>query len=188
MGNHAAVKIKSRWIKSSGVQVNFENSRIRVGNRNLATTWPVIAKRLEVQGDLGAVNLTESEVSLDAKFDSVELRNWLQGHRKTSTFPKRWLLMWASLVLVGVLACMPLGERKVILKSSNHANTIDTCSTSELENWLLGKQTLDTPTLGKSTSIGGIVVGTMECKGSRYSYTLGLKEPKRVLNLKKLNS
>lgn len=136
---------------------------------------------------LETLTLTDQRVTLGTNLPIESLMALLKGHSKSRNRPLGWLLL-PAIGVIAALMLIPLGKAQVEPKQVNQVSVIDPCSDAELEQWLLGKSDSREPKLGKSTIIGGVVVGTVECDNSRYSYALGFKEPKRVLTFKKLDS
>ena len=187
MGNHSASTSKGTWTHCAGYLINAGDQFTVLRTRQLTQSWPVIAKKLDDQGRLENLRFSEGQVTLATRLSSHTLENLLKGHAKPKA-TKKALAIALMVAALGVFASIPLGQSQVTLKPKPIVKASDPCRISMLQDWLLGTKSIEEPRLGKTSVLGGVTVGTIECNGSRYSYTLGSKEPKRVLNLKKLNS
>jgi hypothetical protein len=188
MGNHAALKIKTNWMNFAGYQLQNGDRSMHIRTRGWSHAWPVLAHKLEKHQALkGLEPSVGGGVTLVAELTETTLMNLLSSHRAQSKKLKAWLI-GLILPMIALLAFIPLGGGEVQSKKITISQPIDPCGVPTLEAWLMGTGTVVEARLEKSTSLGGVVVGTLECKGSRYSYTLGSKEPKRVISLKKLDS
>lgn len=187
MGNHVATFSNRTWtrFRTFRLMPNESRTKLRVGAIGVA--WPVVAKRLEIQGHLGALEHDGNYVLMSSKLNESDLKANLQRHRKVKPARKIWIII-PSLMLIAIISCIPLGEEKHAIEAHPAIQIREDCDTSLIGSWLLGEGDFSYLKLGKSSSLGGVVVGTLECKGERYSYTLGSRDPKRVLNLRKLDS
>lgn len=150
----------------------------------LAGGWLKSVKRLEALGYEAAVSLTGRTAKVKTNATIKTIQEVLKGYRS-----KKMLLVWflAPISALGLLAFKPVYH---VTKKATHkaVQVIDFCSTQSLESWLISGSGDTTAELLESSSMGGVTAGLLECNGKRYSYTLELKEPKRVLKLERLDS
>ena len=187
MGTHTAEKNRKSWTHCGGYAIQTTSYGARLRNTFWSIPWPVLAQKLDSQSKLEKLELSDGSVTMESNLPEDILRNLLLGHRRD----RKWNSWWISAALVpviGIFACVPLSEPRAQAKPVIVAKAIDPCNLATIEDWLLGSRNSGEPQLGRSVSLGGVTVGTVECRNAKYSYTLELKEPKRVLNLKKLDS
>ena len=172
----------------SGLRLNTNQLNTRIRHGFLSKPWPQLANKLDSLGWLESISITNGEVLIDSVADPNLISQVIAGHRTKSKIHKPMVLSIAVVVLI-VLSLIPLGKSPKVVPKQVASAKLSPCSDSLIEQWLEGHLIKGSPIKALDTSIlGGVTAGIVECKGARYSYTLGSKEPKRVLNLRKLDS
>jgi hypothetical protein len=129
-----------------------------------------------------------NRVNLIVSEDLETVQRLLAGRASNSKLPK-FALAGIGIPILAVLCVVPLGNvAKVSHPVKVSKKVIDTCSPDAISSWIEGAGESGYIKALSTSVLGGVTVGTLECKGSRYSYTLGSEEPKRVLKLQKLDS
>jgi hypothetical protein len=187
MGIHVGRCTKNKSIQMHGLKLEELNAFIRVTFGTLAQAWPVLARRLDNQGFLDGIEISKRKVFLRTQADFSLIRALQSGHGKKSKLPT-FVLATASLMLIGFLSLIPLGSGSEGRVVKNKTTPINHCDYKNLSKWLEGVSENPEALAKEATILGGVTVGIIECKGSRYSYTLGSEKPKRVLKLQKLDS
>ena len=127
---------------------------------------------------------TRVELLTNASFD--EAVSVVAGRRRGSS-PKRFLLASLALGILSPLALVSLASGSQA-KSVKPRPKIEHCSLQSIALALQSAAAKTNVNVEKEYVIGGVKVGTLTCKGARYSYALELNESKRVLKLEKLDS
>ncbi len=188
MGSHIkgrnkqqAVRIgRTKWIES------HEGFSFRVPQTS--TAWPHLLKRFEIAGFKANVDVKKRATTISVSASESQLRAILGGHARQNRVSKVWVVIPLVLIL-GVLASIPLvPATSKTPPAKPEGPTTDQCAESNIIQWLQGKSTSSAIQPLEISLLGGITAGTVQCKGSRYRYTLGSKEPKRVLNLIRLDT
>lgn len=188
MGNRVAQRKKTQRINSRGLSLEFGLKGTTLWSGFRGRPWPVVARRLDLMGQLRAIKYSSGRVVMVTNSDPEDIVSSLGGHR---TPAKARISNWWLPILIpvlGALCLVPLGSHKApVINKRNGA--VNPCSVTSIENWLTGNS--NNPSKIKmldSSVLGGVTSGLLECDGVRYSYALGSKEPKRVLNFRKLDS
>ena len=186
MPNHCQLPNKSivKILRGVRIQSQADRSVLRFGS--FSKSWPLIAKRFVSLGFDATPKLNGARVELltNASFD--EAVDVVSGRGRPSR-PKRFLLASVALGILSPLALVSLvpGSQAQTVKTQPK---IDQCSAQNI-SLALQSDTVETNVdMEKKYVIGGVQVGTLTCKGARYSYALELNESKRVLKLEKLDS
>ncbi|MEN9609168.1 MAG: hypothetical protein RLZZ06_1099 [Actinomycetota bacterium] len=182
-----ATKADSIRKKLRGFKMVTSLTRTSIQGRSGGAAWPIAANRLDQVGYLHDLSWGKGAVAMQSEADPELIATVLTGHRaKPKT--RRYLLVTAIVPLLIVFSVIPLGKSPVVLHPKQAAQT-NLCSAEQLTKWLEGDITSDPKVkLRGATILGGVTAGVIQCGQSRYSYTLGSKEPKRVLNFVKLDS
>ena len=182
-----ATKAYSIRKKLRGFKMVTSLTRTSIQGRSGGAAWPIAAYRLDQVGYLHGLSLDKGAVAMESEADPELIATVLTGHRaKPRT--RRVLLVIAIVPILIVFGVIPLGRSSVVSHRKQVAQTVP-CSAEQLTKWLEGGNTSDPKVkLRGATILGGVTAGVIECGQSRYRYTLGSKEPKRVLNLVKLDS
>lgn len=182
MTNH---RLKLQHLRTSqiGVRLTTFDDHTEISFGGLAGGWLKSLKRLEALGYEASVSLTGRTAKIRTNASITTIQEVLKRYRS-----KRSLLVWLLLPMpvLGLLGFIPTHHvtKKAPIKI---VPVLDLCSKQSLESWLISGSG-DTPAkLLESSSMGGVTAGLIECNGERYSYTLELKEPKRVLKLERLD-
>lgn len=153
----------------------------------LGLGWPALAKKLDNQGVLAGIELKSGRVSLTTSADLPLLRALVQGHGRKSKFVPI-VSGLALFVVIGATSFLTLVGNVKQGKIVKPDTVVNPCDYSMLRKWLTGTAENNHVQLKQSSILGGISSGVIECEGTRYSYTLGSEEPKRVLKLQELDS
>ena len=188
MGNRVAQPKNTQRINFRGLtlEVGLEGTSLWSGLRGLP--WPVVARRLDLMGQLRALNYARGRVVMVSNCEADHVVSSFGRHRTRakSKTGKRWLLIIIPVLIV--LSMVPLGSRPKSITPTPKV-VVNQCSVTAIENWLAGKFPSSSKVkILESAVLGGVTSGLLECDQVRYSYALGSKEPKRVLNLRKLDS
>lgn len=187
MGLHIQSNALRKPLRLGGFRVVVLEEYIEVYGGPFCVPWPILARKLDGQGWLVRVLKANGKVSLQVSCSSDDLRALILGRRKRSRFPKP--ISIASVITVLTVAAMiPIGANRVDRRPSSLKNVASPCTSEGITSWLQESQSLAEARVLEASEIGGVTAGTLECKGSRYSYTLRSEEPKRVLKLLKLDS
>ena len=188
MGNHTKQLRKNNGQRFRGYrvvqQLDFAEVIPNWGN----STWPKVANRFQSLGVLLRIDVNSKRPSLQVSIDSDSVRAMLSGRRRSRKAPKVAVLGLALPALLLLSAIQlgtkhPVQEKLIVVKT-----VINPCSPEIIGRWLQGAGESSEITPMGASVLGGVTVGTLKCNGSRYSYTLGSEEPKRVLKLQKLDS
>ena len=188
MGNHAQAKFGNRAVRLSGYQAvqHFETLELTVSAGN--NSWPKFASRLQGLGLLIGIETRMKRVKLIVSEDLETVQRLLAGRASKAKLPK-FVMAGVGVPVVAVLGFMPLAhEANAPRPVTISQKVIEPCSAQAISSWIQGAGESDEIKVLSTSVLGGVTVGTIECKGSRYSYTLGSEEPKRVLKLQKLDS
>lgn len=188
MGNHAKNQTKPDRTRLKGYRVIQQLEGLELVPNPWNGSWLKFASRLQSLGALEYVDASSRTPKLYVSLDADVVKSMLSGRRIARRLPRvaAYGLILPVLLVLGV---MPLGPKPSVQNDVVIPKTkINPCSPEVISQWLQGAgESQEITPLGTSV-LGGVTVGTLECKGSRYSYTLGSEEPKRVLKLQKLNS
>lgn len=190
MGMHSQSIIANRGVRVAGFSAVQHADLLELFVDRGNNSWPKFAKRLQGLGYLLAVETRMTRVKLLLSVDLETVQRMLSG-RKGKTKMPRYVLFAFAVPITVLLAFLPLGNSAKIATPVQVVKTeIRPCSQVAITNWIEGEGEGESEVLKVLTTavLGGVTVGTLECKGSRYSYTLGSEEPKRVLKLQKLDS
>lgn len=188
MGNHAKNQTKPDRTRLKGYRVIQQLEGLELVPNPWNGSWLKFASRLQSLGALEHVDASSRTPKLFVSVDASVIKSMLSGRRIARRFPKV-AAFGLTLPVLLVLGVMPLGSKPSVQSDVVTSKIkINSCSPETIGKWLQGSgESQEIMPLGTSV-LGGVTVGTLECKGSRYSYTLGSEEPKRVLKLQKLNS
>ena len=187
MGIRAFESSTSKPITFGSFRLSTNQGDITIRLKAKAVPWPVTASRLDKAGLLKSIQVCGNEVQLNSAADEEQVKQLLAGHRKSRKPKLRYLFVPLVPILV-IASLLPLGHS--MKGAAEHLSGVkQECSDEVISKWLEGGiQNVKQLSLISTTVLGGVTSGTLQCKDSRYSYTLGSKEPKRVLNLKRLDS
>ena len=188
MGNHLQTDTRDRGVRISGylaVQLlDALELSVSVGNNS----WPKFANRLQGLGLLIGIETRMKRVKLIVSEDLETVQRLLAGRASKAKLPK-FVMAGIGIPVLAVLGFMPLAhEANAPRPVTISQKVIEPCSAHAISSWIQGAGESDEIKVLSTSVLGGVTVGTIECKGSRYSYTLGSEEPKRVLKLQKLDS
>lgn len=180
--------VESRSIRISGYRALQHLDALELVANRSNSSWPKFAKRLQVLGFLNGIETTGDRTSLFVSLDVETVQGILAGRARRKKIPI-WMGFGAAIPVFMVLAFVPLGSKAPVEHRSTVSKHVSNpCALAAISEWIQGAgEQVEIKALSTSL-MGGIEVGTLECKGSRYSYTLGSEEPKRVLKLQKLDS
>lgn len=186
MPNHCQLPNKSEVRRLRGVRIQSQADRSVLRFGSFSKGWPVIAKRFVSLGfdATPKLNGTRLELLTNASFD--EAVSVVSGRRRVSN-SRPFLLasvVLGTLLLLALASAVSGSQAKTVKPRPN----IDQCSPQSISLALQSVAAKTHVNVDKEYVIGGVKVGTLTCKGSRYSYALELNESKRVLKLEKLDS
>jgi hypothetical protein len=185
MALHQKPEPTSKVFRIKGSKVTRLDGVTTVEFGPFATNWPKFARKVEALGFPVQVSKSANRVVIECRAEMKLVQEILKGHRRGR---KNLLPIFAMVatVAIGMLANIRLGESEVNVKPKT-ASTPNICSPQSIEDWLVSGKQNDSISLMQSNSLGGVTVGVLSCSEHRYSYTLELKEPKRVLKLETLD-
>ncbi len=188
MGNHSRSKVEERSIRISGYRAIQHLESLELVANRFNSSWPKLANRLQSLGFLRGIQVLSNRTSLFVSLDVETVQGIIAGRARRKKVPK-WIGFGAAIPVLAALAFVPLGSSAPIQHHANaHKHDLDPCALDSISEWIQGAgESAEIKSLSASL-LGGITVGTLECNGSRYSYTLGSEEPKRVLKLQKLDA
>lgn len=187
MGTRAKIKFKTKAIRFRGVTFeDFDSScLIKVGLNS--KSWPQIAMKLDVAGLSPEISQGKTQTFIRVNALADVCRDIIAGHKMGRKTKPIWFLIGAIPIVV-IAGTILLGH-KVSPATTKITHEIDSsCSEEMIIGWLEGRTNSGEVKLLETSVLGGITAGSIQCKDSRYKYTLGSKEPKRVLNLELLDS
>jgi hypothetical protein len=121
--------------------------------------------------------------------EDLETVQRLLAGRATKSKLSKVFLAGIGVPIVALLSFVPLGSGASVTHPEKVSkNVIEPCSAQSISGWIEGSGESGVIKALSTSVLGGVTVGTLDCNGSRYSYTLGSEEPKRVLKLQKLDS
>jgi hypothetical protein len=187
MGTRVSQRSGTTKVKAKGLNAIATDGQVEITSKLIGFAWPILAKRLEIQGALNGILLRKGKVFLRAEEIGFHPSSLHRGHARKSKF-KPFLLASLAIPVLVLAATTPLvsASEKSDRRPKQAVNT--PCAEDQLRNWLTtGNDGGEIKTL-ETSLLGGVISGTFECLDARYSYTLGSEEPKRVLKLQKLDS
>ena len=188
MGNHSKTEISNHGVRISGYLAvqHLEALELTVSAGN--NSWPKFANRLQSLGFLIGIEIRMKRIKFFVSEDLETVQRLLAGRTRKAKLPK-FLLAGIGIPILAVFCAVPLGNISNVSQPMKVSKrVIEPCSPDAISSWIEGAGESGHISAISASVLGGVTVGTLECKGSRYSYTLGSEEPKRVLKLQKLNS
>lgn len=184
MANHQ-LSMNTIRLALFGPKIRFTNHETEISFGGFTTGWLKFVKRLNVLGFSTVVSMNGgyAKVITNAGVETVKVLARIC--RSKTPF------LFLALIMVPLVALAVFHpEIKPVKKVSKKMEVIavDHCATKLISEWLETGVGDSSATLLESNSIGGVTSGLVECEGKRYSYTLELSEPKRVLKLDRLDS
>jgi hypothetical protein len=187
MGTRVRQSSSATKVKAKGLNARSTDGLVEISPTLTGFAWPILAKRLEIQGALKGVHFHKGRVFLRAEEDGLHLPSLHRRHARKSKL-KPFVLASLAIPVVVLAATLPLGSRSDESNRNQKQVVTNPCGEDQLRNWLTtGNDGGEIKTL-EASLLGGVISGTFECLDARYSYTLGSEEPKRVLKLQKLDS
>lgn len=187
MGIHANEIKGSNPLRFAGLRLFESDEFIGICFGHLGMSWPILARKLEGYGVLDGIEFQAGEITLRTSAQMPFLKALVQGHGKKSGLPK-FILAATAIPVIVTASMVPLGVESEQTKVVEKISPVNPCGDSQLTNWLEGNGDADYIIPIETSVLGGVTVGILECSGSRYSYTLGSGDTKRVLKLQKLDS
>lgn len=188
MGIHLNQVRKADVIRKNGFKMTQHLDYVEVVPSRWNKAWPKLASRFQSLGALKGFETGARGTKMTVGLELDVIEAMIAGRRRKSRFPKA--LSFSLLVPVLVVASlipMKKGEVERIPVKVSRSQT-GPCSLDAIGRWLQDAGETEDIQIQGTSILGGVTVGTLVCKGSRYSYTLGSEEPKRVLKLQKLDS
>lgn len=187
MGIHTNEIKGTKPVRFAGLRLFESDEFIGISFDHLGTPWPILARKLEGHGVLAGIEFQGGKITLRTSAQMPFLRALVQGHGKKPRLPK-FLLAATAIPVVVIASMVPLGVESEKTTVVEKISPVNPCNVSQLTNWLEGKGDGAHISPLETSVLGGVTVGILECSGSRYSYTLGSGDTKRVLKLQKLDS
>jgi hypothetical protein len=188
MGIHSNPARKAEVLRMNGFKMTQRLDHVEVVPSRWNKAWPKLASRFQSLGvlkgfDVGARGAT---MAVGLELDVIEAM--ISGRQRKRRFPKviGLGLLVPVLVFASLIPTKHGGDKRIPVKVSSAQSK--SCSLDFVGRWLQGVDESEEIKILGTSMLGGVTAGTLECKGSRYSYTLGSEEPKRVLKLQKLDS
>ena len=154
----------------------------------LGIGWPQLALKLDKLGFNSEISTEGKRLTINTNAKLTELRSMVLG-RKLRSKPIKYVMFISLALAIALLAFWPVGAARLPVKHIRSVPPVSqTCGNSEIENWLRGVEDSNDISIVRSSNLGGVNVGTLDCRGARYRYTLESNGSKRVLNLVKLDS
>ena len=187
MGIHTNEIKQTKPVRFAGLRLFESDEFIGISFGDLGTPWPILARKLAGHGVLAGIEFQAGKITLRTSAQMPFLRALVQGHGKKSRVPK-FLLAATAIPVVVSASMVPLGVKSEQTIAVEKISPVNPCDVSQLTKWLEGKGDGAHISPIETSVLGGVTVGILECSGSRYSYTLGSGDTKRVLKLQKLDS
>jgi hypothetical protein len=150
-------------------------------------SWPKIVQRLENHGFSCEMKLVGKTLSVTTSAELQQIQALL-GNRRMMKKSKLWLILLTPVLLV-------LGSLSFTIQPQSHSTELkaksiqnDKCGIEHLAKAIISDFPNTNVLERTSSRLGGIESGAFVCEGAKFSYTLELKEPKRVISLLKLDS
>ena len=188
MGNHSKHFTKNMGQKIQGYRIIQHSDFVEIIPNRWNQSWTRLAHRLQTLGVLLSLRESPHKPTLLVSIDGDEVLAILSGRRIKRRIPNvaAFGLALPALLMLGTI---PLGSKPMVTSAVVPARSeVNKCAPETITKWLEGSgESLNVTPLSTSF-LGGVTVGTLECQGSRYSYTLRSEDPKRVLRLQRLNT
>lgn len=188
MGIHSQQTEKAKGIRLAGYKINQQLDHVELIPSPWNKTWPKLASRFQSLGVLKGVLTQARGAKMIVALEPDAIVAMISKRHRKRQLPK--IFAFGMLVPVLVLASLiPLKKGSTERIPAQVVKSVSQpCSLDIIGRWLQGAGESDYVKMLGTSVLGGVTAGTLECKGTRYSYTLGSEEPKRVLKLQKLDS
>lgn len=187
MGSRVFVKSRSGILLKAGFRVTEVQGLTELRTTIFSKSWPRIAQKFHDFGVLQELKSRGRNTTFVLGADKEQVVRILSGRSKKPKGRNR-VAIWSSIAAVVIASLFPLGNQAKGLSPVQQVKQISqTCSATEVSQWLRGDLESNRITISNTSVIGGVTSGTLVCETARYSYTLGSEEPKRVLKLQRLN-
>lgn len=185
MSAHSAIKEHRNSKRIHGLRLVMSDDFTKVTFGFKSSLWVKLATKLRARGF--SVLITNSKwrpvLVTSATFKEIEL--CLSSRVARRKLPR--LAIYSSVGTVALaLAFVPLPKAEVTQKPK--AGIDVPCATEKIKAALSGRKYFEQISVTPAIQIGGVESGVVTCEDHRYSYTLDLKEVKRVLKLLELDS
>lgn len=186
MGAHEYVKGRKAAWKGQGLVITFRGEHLEMKFAPHFKSWPKIVRRLEYQGSSCELKLVGKTLSVTTTAELERIQSLL-GNRRMIKKPNLRPILVALVLLVFGAISFTLQPHNDSTKLKVESTLSDECGIDYLTNAIISD--LPNPNLLNRTtsSLGGIESGTFVCNDNRFSYTISLKNPKRVISLLKLD-
>ena len=187
MGTHKYEQKPRAVSKGKGIKVDSQvGFHVLTFGPNFKS-WPKLVRRLESHDYSCQLELIGKALTVTTTAELQDIKKLL-GNRKKKTNPKLRLILATPVLLA-------LGALSITLQPENYSTqaeaeliAIDDCGIGYLTNTIVSETPHPKILNRRSSQLGGIETGTFVCGNSTFSYTLDLKEPKRVLSVLELDS
>lgn len=185
MSTHTAIKepMSSKRIQGLRLVRSDDFTKVTFGFRN--TSWVKLAYRLRARGFSVSITNSRRRTALVTSANFNEIEMCLSSRAARRKLPRAAIYSSVG-TLMAALAFVPLPKAEVTQKAK--AGIDVPCATEKIHAALTGRKFFDHISVTRAIQIGGVESGEVTCEDRRYSYTLDLKEAKRVLKLLELDS
>ena len=189
MGIHSNQVRKVDVIRMNGFKLTLHQDHVEVMPSHLNKAWPKLAGRFQMLGVLKGFETGAQGTKMIVGLELGVIETMISGQRRRKGRFRKALGISLIIPVLVVASLIPMKSgavERIPVKVSTRQS--EPCSLDAIGRWLQGAGESEDIKIQGSSVIGGVTAGTLDCNGSRYSYTLGSEEPKRVLKLQKLDS
>lgn len=188
MGSHVIQVPNDKATRIHGYKMHQRMKHLEVVPSRWNKSWPKLANRFQTIGVLKGLEISTKGTVMIVALELDAVAALIAGRRRKSNLRKviGFSMLTPVLVIASFIPLKNGGVEQIPLKVATRPS--EPCSLEALGRWLQGAGESEDIKIQGTSILGGVTVGTLDCKGSRYSYTLGSEEPKRVLKLQKLDS
>lgn len=188
MGSRAYVKSRLATVRKANFKISVKQGFTEVRTTTWSKSWPKIAQKFLDFGVLREIKPRGRNITFVVELNKDQVVQILSGRSQKSKGNTR-VIIWLSITGIIIASLFPLGKQMKGISAVRVPNNLGhSCTTLEVSKWLRGDSKTNRMTILETSVIGGITSGTLLCESTKYSYTLGSKEPKRVLKLQKLDT
>ena len=187
MAEHLRQKVQIPQIRILGIRLSETHRGTLITFSTFQPVWTKLSQRLSDFGFEVIPELVGKRVRLVTNATPNQIRGFLEGHTDKKSSSTRALL-FAIPSLIILAGCVTMVSPTAETKAETRALPIERCTLTRLTKWLEANEKVAGIEITDELGLGGVISGTLTCDEARYSYTLELSEPKRVIKLLKLDS
>ena len=150
-------------------------------------SWPKLVRRLKNHGHICEVKLVGRTLSVTTTAGLREIQTLLGSRRNVKKQRYRIIFVTPVVAVLGALA-FTLQPENYSTGSKVELFHYDECGIEKLTEAIVSDWPNSVILERTSSRLGGIESGTFVCDDQRFTYTLELQEPKRVISLSELDS